>query len=486
MRAGIKQYALGAGILVSSLYGLGEESRIAPILHVESFNKFAIGGSKASPTESYGYMLGSFGVKSSLPLGANNTYNTLKIGLSGAGAGLAYDSTKKDSTTNGGLGFNYVGYNQGYDGRGSASNDNTRNYYVNNAYINYAYNNHDKLKVYDLMVGRFYYDDGAYINSYSEGGRLQITNALGGDQSAGTHALVAEFAGISSTALLGDGFFWDYTRVYTPKGLLSAKLGYMHDWGERPERLAIRAFYYYGIGEYSAPGIDVEFAHDDTKSKGFASITKLNAVFPIYDRLDMRVPVLLGGMLSNPNGKEEGFTSTILLRQDFHFKPTERSSYELALAMQKNIGFSHARLGLFGSPLGVNIWDNSVYASGPSLNGLVYKDALSVLLFTKASFNFPTNRELPFGINSLGGIDVGLDGRYTTAPAADEYSLKLTADVHIAEIWTLSLIANYYTSIYRQNADGLFNSSAPSMPQNLAPGTAINRSYVMTKILMKF
>ena len=76
---------------------------------------------------------------------------------------------------------------------------------------------------------------------------------------------------------------------------------------------------------------------------------------------------------------------------------------------------------------------------------------------------------------------IGLDGRYTTAPAADEYSLKLTMDLSFSELLTLSLIANYYTSIYRH--DSIF-ASDPS--RAIVPNTAINRSYVMTKLSFDF
>ena len=188
----------------------------------------------------------------------------------------------------------------------------------------------------------------------------------------------------------------------------------------------------------------------------------------------MPVPVLLGSFLRDENGRKEGLTATIMLKQDLDFYK-ERSSYNLALAMQQNIGLSHARLGFFGSPLGVNIWDNSVYATGSSLNAIVYKDAFSALFFTKASFD----REF---LGYKNRYDIGLDGRYTTAPAADEYSLKLTLDMSINKLLTLSLIANYYTSIYRHS--GVLNPDFA--PQNIAPNTAINRSYVMTKLAMKF
>ena len=260
-----------------------------------------------------------------------------------------------------------------------------------------------------------------------------------------------------------------------PRGLLSGKLGFSQLFGNGSS-LAIHAFYYYGISEYSAPGLNIRYESNPaaSESSGLNATTRLNVVLPIYDRLYMPVPVLLGSFLRDENGDKEGLTATIMLKQDLDFYK-ERSSYNLGLAMQQNIGLSHARLGFFGSPLGVNIWDNSVYATGSSLNAIVYKDAFSALFFTKASFD----REF-LGYKNRYGI--GLDGRYTTAPAADEYSLKLTLDMSINKLVTLSLIANYYTSIYRHS--GVLNPDFA--PQNIAPNTAINRSYVMTKLSFDF
>lgn len=433
---------------------------IFPTIQVESFNKFAIGGDKISPTESYGYMLGTLG----LELRAALESGSIQVGLGGAGAGLAYDSTRRGDN----LGYNYVGFNPSYDGTGTPTALNTRNYYIHNAYFALT---HDRGKsAYGLSLGRFSYDDGDYVNGFVEGGKLGYSLKL-----TDFGIFYTEIAAISSIALLGDGFFWDYSRANVPRGLLSGKLGFSQLFGNGSS-LAIHAFYYYGISEYSAPGLNVRYETNAAarESSGFNATTRLNVVLPIYDRLYMPVPVLLGSFLRDENGDKEGLTATIMLKQDLDFYK-ERSSYNLGLAMQQNIGLSHARLGFFGSPLGVNIWDNSVYATGSSLNAIVYKDAFSALFFTKASFD----REF-LGYKNRYGI--GLDGRYTTAPAADEYSLKLTLDMSINKLLTLSLIANYYTSIYRHS--GVLNPDFA--PQNITPNTAINRSYVMTKLSFDF
>ncbi|OBV29205.1 hypothetical protein BKN38_04375 [Helicobacter sp. CLO-3] len=413
----------------------------------EAFNKFGFNGRGDSPTETYGYVLGTI---SGVYHKAFENSQNLQIELGVAGAGMAWDSTRRASLAGeGGLGFNYIGFNPRYDGKGIASATNTKNYYVHNAHIAYEGEN------FHITGGRFSLDDGAYIVGLVEGV----------DAGVKLNSLYIKASGISSAALLGDGFFWDFTRAYTPNGLLSAQVGY--DIGY----LDVSAFYYYGISEYSAPGLDAKLRFASADS-GFASTTRLNAVFPIYDELVMSVPVLLGGFLKNTDGKGEGFTSSILARQDFDFATKDKGAYSVGVAVYKNIGLSQARVGLFGSPLGVNVWDNSVYALGTSLNGIVYPDALSAFVFTKARYE-----KLGSFANAL---EVGLDGRYTTAPATEEYSLKLSIDWEITQNFALGVIANYYTSIFKDART--LNDFGGANIDALRANQHIDRSYVMSKI----
>ena len=398
-------------------------------------------------------LLGVLGTISGVYHKAFGNSQNLQIELGVAGAGMAWDSTRRASLAGeGGLGFNYIGFNPRYDGKGIASATNTKNYYVHNAHIAYEGEN------FHITGGRFSLDDGAYIVGLVEGV----------DAGVKLNSLYIKASGISSAALLGDGFFWDFTRAYTPNGLLSAQVGY--DIGF----LDVSAFYYYGISEYSAPGLDVKLRFVSADS-GFASTTRLNAVFPIYDELVMSVPVLLGGFLKNTDGKGEGFTSSILARQDFDFATKDKGAYSVGVAVYKNIGLSQARVGLFGSPLGVNVWDNSVYALGTSLNGIVYPDALSAFVFTKARYE-----KLASFANAL---EVGLDGRYTTAPATEEYSLKLSINWEITQNFALGVIANYYTSIFKDART--LNDFGGENGENvgaLRVNQHIDRSYVMSKI----
>ena len=435
---------------------------------LEAFNKFGFHNG-VSPTDSYGYILGTI---SGIYTHKFANDSTLKIELGGAGAGLAYDSTrKKRFAGDAGLGYNYVGYYAGYRGDKSASATNTHNFYIHNAHIAYD-SEHISLK-----AGRFMHDDSNYIVGLMEGADIKATLA-----NFDKGGIYGRLEGASAFALLGDGFFWDFTQSYAPNGLLGAQFGGYAILGEKG-KFDINAFYYYGISEYSAPGLDMKLDFErvngeSSDKKGFSTHTRLNVIFPIYDSLKMNVAPLLGKFLRNENGTKEGFTSSILARQDFRFYTGKKGEYLLGIAAYKNIGLSHARVGLYGSPLGVNIWDNSVYGIGPSLNGIVYKDALSAFVFTKASYENLAR--------FLQAFDVGLDFRYTTninsAKALDEYSLKLSLDFALTKNLALSIIGNYYTSVVFDNK--ALNTDFAGSGSAVSTRKAIDRSYVMTKIAL--
>ena len=190
--------------------------------------------------------------------------------------------------------------------------------------------------------------------------------------------------------------------------------------------------------------------------------TKITAIFPIHPASIVDI----GNYYFNGFKDPTGFTSSILVRQDIDFFDT----YKVALAIYKNIGNANARIGLFGNPIGIDIWDNSVYTTGASLNASVAPDALSVLLFTEARWD-----NLAKWVKSL---SVGIDGRYTTAPSADEYSLKLLVDWGITDTIKLGVIINYYTHF--------MYSSAWDNEGVVSGNHILDRSYLMTNIAYNF
>ena len=469
--AGFLGFVVAGGLSVAIASQSGEESHpFSFSAELEAFNKFGF-YNVVSPTDSYGYILGTL---SGIYAHKFANDSTLKVELGAAGAGLAYDSTHRRVFESAGLGYNYVGYYAGYRGDKAASATNTHNYYIHNAHIAY-----DSERI-SLKVGRFANDDGNYVVGLMEGADIKATLATFDKGS-----IYRRLEGISAFALLGDGFFWDFTQAYAPDGLLGAQFGGDVALGEKG-KFDINAFYYYGISEYSAPGLDMKLDFerlsegDSSQKKGFSSHTRLNAIFPYYNSLQMRVAPLLGSFLLNPNVvAKDNFTSSILARQDFRFYAGNKGEYLLGVAAYKNIGLSHARVGLYGSPLGVNIWDNSVYGAGPSLNGIVYKDALSAFVFTKASYENLAR--------FLQVFEAGLDFRYTTntgsTKALEEYSLKLSLDFTLTKNIAFGVIGNYYTSVVFDN--NALNTDSSVGGGEVPRGKAIDRSYVMTRISLK-
>ncbi len=433
-------------ISISTMFGANITNGLSLGAEAEMFNKFGLNTHQSSPTETYGYFIGQVNAGYAHSFANHN----LAINLGGAGAALAYDSTRSGDSS-AGLGFNYIGFFAGYDGRGRATPNNTHNYFIHNAHLAYEGSYGENVAL-SFKGGRFLENDDGYIQGYIEG--ISAKADFG--------KAYVSLIGLSSTALLGEGFFWDYNRVYTPSGLANFSAGY------KSKMLDVSVLYYYGISEYSAPGFDIALKFGNADSGIFAK-TRLNVVFPIYDQIQTRVPLLVGALKPDFN---DSFTSSILVRQDIIYTK-ESSSYSGSVALYKNVGFANARLGLFGSPLGVNIWDNSVYALGPSLNGIVSPDSLSVLFFTNASYSL--------GLKYLTNIDFGLDGRYTNAPSVDEYSLKFNLNFQLGERLALGFIANYYPTIVK-------NPLWAATPNDTTNGgyvgnnAKVDRSYIMTKI----
>ncbi len=399
------------------------------VLHggLEIFNKTAFNVKQLLPNNSYGYVLGQ------LSIGYN--YNNFEFMVGAVAAGLTYDSTKE------GLGFNYIGAYPGYFNNIEATADNTHKIFVHNAFIKYQTDNSM------IKVGRFEQENDDWFDSYAEG-----LNAI--FKFANNYHI--KLFGSSAIALVGNGWLTDFSTAYSTYGIVNAEFGYKND-------LFNTEFYvYYGYNEYTAPGINLEFT---LGNKDYISYnTKVTTLFPIHSKNILKIGNHFFADFQNPIG----FTSSILLRQDINIF----DRYKIALAVYKNIGNANARIGMFGNPIGIDIWDNSVYETGASLNASVAPDALSILLFTQAKYNNIATfvKNISFQIN----------GRYTTAPSATDYSLKFICDWQVLDNVNIGIIANYYTHIIQHDA---WNNSNYTI---LEGKHILDRSYIMTSINYAF
>lgn len=400
------------------------------ILHgkLEVFNKTAFKIKQILPNNSYGYVLGS--------LSAGYQWKKFSVMLGGVAAGLSYDSTP-DNRAIGHVG-NYPGWNV-LDGKSSVSNA-----FIHDANIHYRDIVGSGYQL-DVKVGRFQQEGDDWFDSYAEG-----VNAI-----MDFNNYHIKLFGTTTVALVGSGWVNDFTNVYSTYGILNAEFGYRLDYNNY--LLNMKAYVYYGAKEYVAPGgnITLSFINDND----ITYTTSLIALFPIHSASIRDLNRYFFSAFKDP----VGFTSTLFVRQDIDFF----NFYKVSLALYKNIGNANARMGLFGNPIGIDIWDNSIYSTGNALNASVAPDAFSVLLFntitTEKCFQY---------------CSASLDLRYTTAPSADEYSLKLTYDLQIRRELSLKLIANYYTHVMKM--DGWDESG------EVKGRHVLDRSYLMSQITYEF
>ena len=392
---------------------------------LEIFNKTAFSTKQALPNNSYGYALGQLSV--------GYKYDDFQIMIGAVAAGLTYDSTH-------GLGYNYVGAYPGYLNNIEATADNTHNAFVHNAFVRYQT---DSL---DIKAGRFQQEDDEWFDSYAEGVNAVYKFA---------NNFHIKLFGTSTVALVGSGWLTDFSTTYSTYGILNAEVGYSNDF------LDAKAYIYYGAKEYVAPGFSAEATWGD---KNNISLTgKASVLFPIHSASIVDLDNYFFSGFKDPTG----FTSSILVRGDVDIYDT----YKFALAFYKNIGNANARMGMFGNPIGIDIWDNSVYGTGASLNAAVAPDAFSTLIFAEARYAHL--------MDFVKALSIGIHGRYTTAPSATEYSLKFIIDWQVIDSVNIGLIANYYTHVMTNDA---WNESEIT----LTGRQVLDRSYLMSSITYAF
>ena len=392
---------------------------------LEIFNKTAFITKQVIPNNSYGYALGQLSV--------GYQYNDFQFMIGVVAAGLTYDSTH-------GLGYNYVGAYPGYLNDKEATADNTHNAFIHNAFVWY------KTDILDIKAGRFQQENDEWFDSYAEGINAVYKFA---------NNFHIKLFGSSTVALVGSGWLTDFSTTYSTYGILNAEIGYSNDF------LNTKAYIYYGAKEYVAPGFSVEVTWGDKKDISLTG--KTSVLFPIHSASIVNLNNYFFSGFKDPTG----FTSSILVRGDVDIYDT----YKLSLAIYKNIGNANARMGMFGNPIGIDIWDNSVYSIGRSLNASVAPDAFSLLIFTEA-------RYLNLA-DFVKAISFGINGRYTTAPSATEYSLKFIIDWQVIDSVNIGLMANYYTHIMDNNA---WNESGITITGK----HVLDRSYLMSIITYSF
>ncbi|PAF51080.1 hypothetical protein BKH43_02400 [Helicobacter sp. 13S00401-1] len=397
----------------------------AEVFSKTSFNNSAIDEAKqVYPTPSYASILANLGIY--------YEKDGFKLGLGGVAGGLLYDSTRATLGFINAEGYNYIGFYAGYSGLGVPNITNTRDFIIYDAYLEY------ENKYIDATLGRFFKEN-TWFGGYAQG--INLAFNLGKGQKI-------TLFGTDSMSIWGSGWLYDFSRLYIPTGVLNLEYELKRDFYN------FKLYAYYGIEDYVAPGASLDLLFGDSK---VAYLTKIVAALPIYDSSINKWGVM------QFFGSTSGVTGSVFLRQDVIFN----EKYTLGLGLYKNFGNANARFGTYGNPMNIDIWDNSVLVYGRSLNAAVNPDVFNLLLYT----NFEIGKYL----------DIKLDGRYSTSPMADEYSLILGLDIFLTSHITYSLKANYYTNITHAGFDVL-----TGLARKDAPGVISDRSYVMNTIKFEY
>ncbi|CCF79784.1 putative Outer membrane protein [Helicobacter bizzozeronii CCUG 35545] len=97
------------------------------------------------------------------------------------------------------------------------------------------------------------------------------------------------------------------------------------------------------------------------------------------------------------------YGQTLFFRSRFYY-----NKWQFGGSIYKNIGNANGDIGIYGDPLGYNIWTNSIYDA--EINNIVGKDALNGFLYFGSHYRSFTWKVL---------------GRLTTSPRANEQSVAL-------------------------------------------------------------
>lgn len=334
---------------------------------------------------------------------------SLVFGLGITAGGLALDSTRYDLDASGkhvnpaGVGFNYIGYWEGWDGHINPTGNNTKGILVHNAYARF------ESKYINLTVGR-YESSMDYYSGYTQGFNLDF-NLGYGDTNANPDNLVRLWLfGSWGRAFAYSQWIYDYylnndiTGTYA-LGIDVSYGGFSKNGSdiEVGNSFLVKPFVYYSKSFYTAPGIKLQYkVKRDFGGLAFGSTTTFNSMFPMLDKSKLG-KYRYGNLVQNG-----AFTLNLIQTFDFN-------NYNAGVAIYKNFGNANANIGTSGNPSGIDFWTSTVYEIGQALSNFVSADALSPYIFGGGSYSLAS-----------GDFNWSVLGRLTFAPRADEQSVALT------------------------------------------------------------
>lgn len=398
-----------------------------------SFSKFGFNNQNYNPkkdiypTESYSSILGEFNLHMNIIKGLNTT-------IGGVANGLVYDSTifqgKQDWDYPYQIGTNYIGYYAGHSGQKLQS---PKFLMLHNIYVDYDYEG-----IFGLKAGRYETKDKDWFSAHNQGVEIYVKYTDTKAWAMFSDARASTFA----------DWFWSYGRYYSNNEFLFAGgVEYFKNG------LKISPYLYYIPRNLNAPGIHISYdTNTDFKAEGFRSKTTIVALFPIYHNSDSNDNIVFEQKL----GKN---AQSLFVKQEFDI-----DSYNLGVAFYANFGNGNGKIGIYGDPIGFNIWTGSVYDTGTSLSNIVGKDAVNGFLFIGSS---------------ISDFKWQLLGRLTKSPRADEQSLAIFLDYNFSSNLSIGFKIEYFNNITHK---GYSIGSAPTLTKN----NVSDRSHIMLYIIQTF
>ncbi|WP_104740234.1 outer membrane family protein [Helicobacter bizzozeronii] len=362
------------------------------------------------PTGSYTSLLAELNISMDL-------YKGLHAEVGGMLSALPYDSTAKQGNNiqpgqpggpgqfyqhDGGIYWEYIGWYAGHSGL----NVQTPRYaMVNNAYLSYDYKG-----IFGIKGGRYELSDYDWFTSFSQG--------VEGYVKYKDYKLRVLYSDARASA--SSDWFWPFGRYYTSgKPLMIADLKYQH------KGLKINPYFYSIFGRMNAPGINITYdTNPNFRDKGFRWVGTFVGFFPFFPPSGRGYDMILFGQ--EKMGK---YGQTLFFRSRFYY-----NKWQFGGSIYKNIGNANGDIGIYGDPLGYNIWTNSIYDA--EINNIVGKDALNGFLYFGSHYRSFTWKVL---------------GRLTTSPRANEQSVALFLSYFLSRYnLKFDLKLEYYNNITKK------------------------------------
>ncbi|WP_198513858.1 outer membrane beta-barrel protein HofD [Helicobacter pylori] len=426
---------------------------------VSSYTKFGFNNQRYQPskdiypTGSYTSLLGELNLSMGL-------YKGLRAEVGAMMAALPYDSTayQGNNIPNGqpgsrtdpfgaGIFWQYIGW---YAGHSGLQVQKPRLAMVHNAFLSYNYKK-DKFS-FGVKGGRYDAEEYDWFTSYTQGveGFVKYKDTR----------LRVMYSDARASA--SSDWFWYFGRYYTSgKALMVADLKYEKD------NLKINPYFYAIFQRMYAPGINITYdTNPNFNNKGFRFVGTFVGFFPIFPTPANQNDIILFQQV--PLGKSG---QTYFFRTRFYY-----NKWQFGGSVYKNIGNANGDIGIYGDPLGYNIWTNSIYDA--EINNIVGADVINGFLYVGSQYR---------------GFSWKILGRWTDSPRADERSLALFLSYFSNKYnIRMDLKLEYYGNITKKGYCigycGMYVPVDPNGPgtQPLTHNVYSDRSHIMFNIAYGF